>query len=74
LDAAAPQALWDADLRGRVGLVVGSEGGGIRRLVREQCDFELRIPLVGPIESLNASVSAAIALAECMRQRVKKRP
>lgn len=69
LDPNAPQILWDADLKGRIALVVGSEGKGIRRLVQEHCDLHLRIPLTGPIPSLNASVSAALALAECLRQR-----
>jgi len=69
LDAGAPKVLWEADLKGRIGLVIGGEGKGIRRLVREHCDLHLRIPLTGPITSLNASVSAAIALAECLRQR-----
>lgn len=69
LDPEASQSLWDADLTGPVGLVVGSEGKGIRRLVRERCDLRLRIPVAGPIATLNASVSAAIALAECLRQR-----
>lgn len=72
LDADGSQYLWDADLKGRVVLVIGSEGFGIRRLVSEHCDFHLKIPLQGPITSLNASVSAAIAMAECMRQRVKR--
>jgi 23S rRNA (guanosine2251-2'-O)-methyltransferase len=69
LDPAGDRDLWDADLTGRIGLVIGSEGVGLRRLVRESCDFSLRIPLPGPIPSLNASVSAGIALAECARQR-----
>ena len=69
LDAAAEKTIWEADLKGRVALVIGSEGTGIRRLVRENCDFHLRIPLSGPVTSLNASVSAAIAMAECLRQR-----
>jgi len=69
LDARADTVLWKADLTGRLALVIGSEGKGIRRLVREQCDLHVRIPLQGPITSLNASVSAAIALAECLRQR-----
>lgn len=69
LDADAEQDLWDADLKGRIGLVVGSEGKGVRRLMAKHCDFHLRIPLTGPITSLNASVSAAIALVECVRQR-----
>ena len=72
LDADGTKDIWDADLKGRIVLVIGSEGSGIRRLVSEHCDFHLRIPLQGPITSLNASVSAAVALAECMRQRVKR--
>jgi len=69
LDADAPQPIWEADLKGRIVLVIGSEGKGVRRLVHEHCDLHLSIPLSGPITSLNASVSAAIALAECLRQR-----
>lgn len=69
-DADAPQTLWEADLGGKIALVIGGEGKGMRRLVRETCDFVVRIPLKGPITSLNASVSAAIALAECQRRRV----
>jgi 23S rRNA (guanosine2251-2'-O)-methyltransferase len=72
LDEAAPQTIWEADLRGRIAIVIGSEGKGVRRLVGEHCDLHLRIPLTGPITSLNASVSAAIALAECLRQRQSK--
>lgn len=74
LDPDAPQTLWDADLTGRIALVVGNEGTGIRRLVRERCDLHLKIPLPGPIPSLNASVSAAIAFAECLRQRQARGP
>lgn len=70
LDPEGKQVLWDADLKGKIALVIGNEGKGIRRLVHEHCDLHLRIPLTGPIPSLNASVSAAIALAECLRQRV----
>ncbi len=69
LDPEGEKTLWEADLGGRIGLVIGSEGKGLRRLVRESCDFGVRIPLPGPIPSLNASVSAAIALAECLRRR-----
>jgi 23S rRNA (guanosine2251-2'-O)-methyltransferase len=72
LDAEAETLLWDANLTGRVALVVGSEGHGMRRLVSEHCDFRMRIPLAGPITSLNASISAAIALAECLRRRHAK--
>ncbi len=69
LDADAPTLIWEADLKGKTALVIGSEGKGIRRLVSEHCDRRIRIPLKGPITSLNAGVSAAIALAECLRQR-----
>lgn len=69
LDACGDKRLWDADLKGRVAIVVGSEGRGMRRLVAERCDFTVSIPLTGPITSLNASVSAAVALVECLRQR-----
>lgn len=72
LEAHAETVLWDADLSGRIALVIGSEGKGVRRLVYEHCDFQLRIPLTGPITSLNASVSAGIALAECLRQQRKE--
>lgn len=69
LDAEATENLWEADLTGRAALVVGSEGRGIRRLVREHCDRALSIPLRGPITSLNVSASVTAALYECMRQR-----
>ena len=74
LEADATQDLWQANFTGRIALVIGSEGKGTRRLVRERCDFSLRIPLTGPITSLNASVSAAIALTECARQRSGNAP
>ena len=72
LEADARQLLWEADLTGRVVLLIGGEGKGIRRLAAERSDFHLRIPLTGPITSLNASISAAVALAECQRQRTAR--
>ena len=57
------------DFKGRVGLVVGSEGNGISRLVRESCDFIACLPMKGRVESLNAGVAGAIALYEIVRQR-----
>ena len=58
-----------ADLRGPIALVVGSEGRGIGRLVKEQCDFKLSLPMAGQISSLNASVACGILLYEASRQR-----
>ncbi len=57
------------DFRGRVGLVVGAEGSGISRLVRENCDFIAVLPMPGGFESLNAGVAAAVAMYEILRQR-----
>lgn len=69
LDEDGDRLLWETDLTGRIALVVGSEGEGMRRLTRERCDFVARIPLDGSLPSLNASASAAVALVECKRQR-----
>ncbi len=63
------QLYTEADLSGPLGLVVGSEGQGLARLVRETCDFVIRLPLHGEVESLNAAVAGAIALYEIRRQR-----
>ena len=59
----------EADLSGAVGLVIGSEGFGIGRLVGQKCDFMLKLPLKGKITSLNASVAAGIFMYEAVRQR-----
>ena len=64
---------WSADLRGALALVVGNEGEGMRRLVRQTCDYLLRIPMRGHIESLNASIAGSIVLVEVMRQRQQQR-
>lgn len=61
--------LWETDLTGPSALVIGSEGGGLSRLVEENCDFRIRIPMAGKITSLNASVSASIILYEALKQR-----
>lgn len=58
-----------ADMRGSAGLVIGSEGFGMGRLVREKCDFLLKLPMYGKITSLNASVAAGIFMYETVRQR-----
>ena len=61
--------MYDLDLRGPVGLVIGNEGEGVSRLVREKCDFIASIPMKGDIDSLNASVAAGILAYEIVRQR-----
>ena len=64
----ADSSINDADLTGKVGLVVGNEGAGISRLVRENCDMLINIPMLGRINSLNASVAAGISMYELLRQ------
>ena len=61
-----------ADFQGPMGLVFGSEGKGLRRLVRENCDFVVSIPMYGKVDSLNVSVAAALIFFEARRQREKK--
>jgi 23S rRNA (guanosine2251-2'-O)-methyltransferase len=63
------QSYHKANLTGALALVVGSEGEGLRRLVRERCDFLLQLPMHGQINSLNAAVAGSIVLYECLRQR-----
>ena len=65
----ADQSLYDADLGGPLALVVGSEGKGMRRLTAELCDYRLRIPMLGSVDSLNVSVATAVSLFEIVRQR-----
>ncbi|MBU80719.1 MAG: 23S rRNA (guanosine(2251)-2'-O)-methyltransferase RlmB [Chloroflexi bacterium] len=69
LDGAGTQLHTDVDLKVPTALVVGSEGSGMSRLVREKCDFIVGLPMAGAVESLNASVAAAIVLYEAVRQR-----
>ena len=64
--------LYGADLRGPAAIVIGSEGSGMGRLVRETCDFLVSIPMKGRISSLNASAAAAILLYEAVRQRQER--
>ena len=63
-------SLYAADLKGPAALVIGSEGSGMSRLVSETCDFLVRIPMRGKLNSLNASAAAAILLYEALRQRL----
>ena len=69
LDARDGTAIAEAELGGRLALVVGAEGSGLRRLTRDVCDAMAHIPLGGGVESLNLSASAAIALYEVRRRR-----
>ena len=69
LDAGGDTELDELDASGPIVVVVGSEGKGLSRLVRENCDAIVSIPMAGPTESLNASVAAGVVLAEIARQR-----
>jgi 23S rRNA (guanosine2251-2'-O)-methyltransferase len=69
LDGGAPQTVFAADLKRPLALVLGAEGAGMRRLTRERCDFVVRIPMIGQVQSLNVSVAAGVALFEARRQR-----
>ena len=70
-DGEAKEMYYDEDMTGNVAIVIGSEGFGMSRLVRENCDFLLKIPMRGKITSLNASVSAGIIMYEVVKQRIK---
>ena len=64
--------MYDLDLKGAIGLVIGNEGDGVSKLVREKCDFIASIPMQGNIDSLNASVAAGVLAYEIVRQRMGK--
>ncbi len=66
------QTMYDLDLTGPIGLVIGNEGKGVSRLVKEKCDFTASIPMFGNIDSLNASVAAGVMAYEIVRQRMNK--
>ncbi len=72
MDAEAGNPLWTADLTVPIVLVLGSEGSGLRPLVKQKCDFLISIPVRGKINSYNVSVAAGIALYEIVRQRSLK--
>ena len=64
--------MYDLNLTGPIGLVIGNEGSGVSELVKKKCDFVASIPMKGEIDSLNASVAAGILAYEIVRQRMKK--
>ncbi len=68
-DLSAEKYHYESDLKGPIAVVIGSEGEGISRLTREKCDFLVKIPMLGEIQSLNASVAAGVLLYEIVRQR-----
>ena len=65
------QTMYDLNLTGPIGLVIGNEGAGVSRLVKEKCDFTASIPMKGDIDSLNASVAAGVLAYEIVRQRMQ---
>lgn len=71
-DAKSDKPIWELDLNMPTVLVLGSEAGGLHRLVKEKCDFLASIPMRGKVSSYNVSVAAGIALYEVLRQRSKK--
>ncbi len=65
------EMMYDLNLTGPIGLVIGNEGSGVGRLVKEKCDMVASIPMHGDIDSLNASVAAGVLAYEIVRQRIK---
>lgn len=65
------QPMYDIDLKGSLGIIIGNEGSGVSRLVKEKCDFIATIPMKGKINSLNASVAGGILMYEALRQRMQ---
>lgn len=70
-DADAPKRAYEIDLKGGVVLVLGAEGAGLRHLTRQTCDWLVRLPQLGSVESLNVSVAAGMLLYEAVRQRAR---
>ena len=71
LDSSASLQLAEIDLKGNIGIVMGNEGDGLRRLTRETCDYLAKIPMIGSVESLNVSVATGVTLYETLKQRTK---
>ena len=71
-DDEATKSIYDIDLTGSIGIVMGAEGEGMRRLTKENCDELVRIPMQGVVSSLNVSVASGVCLYEALRQRLAK--
>ncbi len=70
-DLSAKMMHYECDLKGALAIIIGSEGEGMSRILKEKCDFLVKIPMLGRIESLNASVAAGVLIYEAVRQRLK---
>lgn len=66
------ESMYDIDMTGSIGIVIGNEGDGVSRLVKTKCDYVASIPMKGDIDSLNASVAAGVMAFEVLRQRLNK--
>jgi 23S rRNA (guanosine2251-2'-O)-methyltransferase len=69
-DDAAPRTIFESPMDGPLGMVLGAEGEGLRRLTKETCDLLVSIPMLGTVESLNVSVASGVCLYEARRQRL----
>lgn len=67
----AEKTLFETDLKGALGMVIGAEGDGLRRLTEENCDFLVKLPMLGKVPCLNASVATGVCLYEAVRQRLE---
>jgi 23S rRNA (guanosine2251-2'-O)-methyltransferase len=72
LDAASDRSIWEMDLTAPIALILGNEGSGLHRLVKQKCDFLASLPICGNVSSYNVSVAAGIALYEVLRQRARR--
>ena len=67
----ATQSIYQADLKGPLGIVMGAEGTGLRRLTEENCDILINLPMAGSVDCLNVSVATGVCLYEAVRQRIQ---